>query len=140
MRSLSIYFFHIILLSVLLGMNSPIHSQTAHNYYDQGLVLKEAEQIDDAIKAFKNAIDKDRKYSEAYYELGKAYTEKNSPTTLYFADDAFRTAVRHAENDLQKSKYYTGWADMSLARNFKYYASRYYKKAIELDDKNIEAR
>ena len=94
------------LLTVLTIQN--LHAQTAQEYYEQGLVLINTGQFGEAVKAFNDAIDRDRKNGDAYFELGKAYTGIHSPTALFFADEAFREAVRYADNDQQKSKYYTG--------------------------------
>lgn len=43
---------------------------TANEWYDKGLKLKDAEEYEEALAAFKNAISKKADYSEAYYQAG----------------------------------------------------------------------
>lgn len=60
-------FFHalLFLFPIILSAQS-----TAKDWYKKGIELKEKHDYENALAAFKNAITKDARYSEAYYEAG----------------------------------------------------------------------
>ena len=60
-------FFHFL----LLGFPFVVSAQsTAKDWYKKGIGLEDKEDYENALAAFKNAIMKDAKYNDAYYEAG----------------------------------------------------------------------
>lgn len=61
------FFFHILLLILPCVASA---QSTAKEWYEKGIELKEKQDYENALLAFKNAISKDAKHNEAYYEAG----------------------------------------------------------------------
>src|SRR6266568_3930422 len=57
------------------GVASFPQNQDAVTYYQQGLTLLSAEQFEDAVKAFSQAIKLKPDYADAYQRLGEAYSQ-----------------------------------------------------------------
>ncbi|MFC1514040.1 tetratricopeptide repeat protein, partial [candidate division KSB1 bacterium] len=67
-----------VLLLIVIIFVSGVYAQTAQDYFQQGLELKEQGKIDEAIDAFGNAVKKDKNFAEAYFELGIVYHIKGT--------------------------------------------------------------
>ncbi|MFC1554266.1 GWxTD domain-containing protein [candidate division KSB1 bacterium] len=88
---MSAYVLFIIL--VLYPADSPLFAQTAQEFFQEGLVKKELGMIDEAIEAFKEAVEKDRLHTEALYEMGLIYFQKFTPDDLKKAESALDDAI-----------------------------------------------
>ena len=130
------------IIYILLALLFPIslHAQTAQEYYNQGLELKKQNKIDEAIKAFQKAVEKDRKFAEAYYEMALLYQSKNTPASRKRAEDAILLAMKNSRNDKEKyQKYLEALAQLSEERHMGSLSRSTWKRVLEEDPKNIEA-
>jgi tetratricopeptide (TPR) repeat protein len=105
--------FHLILLFVFPFILSA--QSTAKEWYNKGVQLKEKQDYEAALKAFKNAISKKADYAEAYYQAGWCsielekfqdgvdFLKKYSPTANENKKDKFND-LGFAYYKLQKSK------------------------------------
>jgi tetratricopeptide (TPR) repeat protein len=94
--------FKIILPAILLVIPFIISAQsTAKEWYDKGLKLKNTEEYEEALTAFKNAISKKADYSDAYYQAGSCCNE------LENYEDAIDFFKKYdpSSNDGKKNKY-----------------------------------
>jgi tetratricopeptide (TPR) repeat protein len=94
--------FKIILPILLFVFPFIISAQsTAKEWYDKGLKLKDAQDCEAAVTAFKNAISKKADYSEAYYEAGWC------SNLLENFEDAvdFLKKCNPSSNEAKKNKY-----------------------------------
>ncbi|MFC1514043.1 hypothetical protein ACFL5P_03425 [candidate division KSB1 bacterium] len=67
---------------LILIFSTTLSAQTAREFYNRGLELKEQDKVDEAIKVFENTIKKDRKFPEAYYELSIKITDNVAQTSV----------------------------------------------------------
>jgi Flp pilus assembly protein TadD len=74
---------------------------TREEYYSQGLNRFAKMESDEAIAAFKMAIDLDANYADAYLALAQAYDQKG------MVDDAITTIKRAIELDPKEPLYHT---------------------------------
>ncbi|KPK91636.1 hypothetical protein AMJ80_07160, partial [bacterium SM23_31] len=97
--------FYVRLLLVVFFLGIPVfstlHAQTAQEYYNQGIELKKQNKIDEAIKAFNKAVEKDKTFAEAYYELALAYQSKKTYGSLKRAEDAILAAKKYGDDDVK---------------------------------------
>jgi len=74
---------------------------TAEACFNQGLSHFAKKESDEAIAAFKRAIDLDAEYADAYLALAQAYDQKG------LTDDAITTITRAIEIDPKEPLYHT---------------------------------
>jgi len=140
MRSLRLYFFHIILLSVLLGLNSPIHAQTAQNYYEHGLELQRSGDFKEAIKQFDKATGKDRKFAEAHYGIGLCYLSIDSVKSSINARLRAQHALERAlKIEPKNTKYLFAMGEVRKRQGFPLRAQEAFEKIVEIDPESPEA-
>ncbi|KPK95927.1 hypothetical protein AMJ80_02870 [bacterium SM23_31] len=123
-----------ILLSLFFSVS--LQAQTAQEYYNQGIELKKQNQIDEAIEAFQKAVEKDRKFAEAYYELALAYQLKKTPAALKRAEDAILEAKKYGDDDV---KYLSALALIYEDRLMFPEAKYTLERVLEIEPENIEA-
>jgi Ca-activated chloride channel family protein len=91
-------------------------AQDAAIYYDQGIAFLKADKIDEALKAFKEAIKLKPDYAEAYIGLGDAYSQRND---LSNGVEAYKQAVRYQPDSAvahsKLAKAYSGTGDLKEA-------------------------
>ena len=121
---------------LVIPIFSTLHAQTAQDYYKQGIELKKQNRIDEAIKAFQKAVEKDRKFAEAYYELALLYQSKKTPASRKLAEDALLAAKKHGSNDL---KYLTALALLYEEMNMFPVAKTTWERVLKLEPENIDA-
>ncbi|MFC1554267.1 tetratricopeptide repeat protein [candidate division KSB1 bacterium] len=86
------------IIVILLSVCPPLSAQTAQEHFQQGMTLKEQKKNDEAIEAFKKAVEQDRFYTEALYEMGLIYYDKFTPGDLKNAEDAFDNAIDRCDD------------------------------------------
>ncbi|KPK96259.1 hypothetical protein AMJ80_01005 [bacterium SM23_31] len=128
------FFATFILLSLLYSIS--LHSQTAQEYYNQGLELKKQNQIDEAIKVFEKATGKDRNFSEAYYEIALLYQSKQTPGSLKRAETALLEACRI---DTKNVKYKNALGKVYLDRGMFEESKTMYKRALAINPDDTTA-
>jgi tetratricopeptide (TPR) repeat protein len=98
---------------------------TAKEWYDKGLKLKDTEEYEEALTAFKNAISKKADYSDAYYQAGQCCNE------LENYEDAidFFKKYNPSSNDAKKNKY--------NELGFSYYSLQNGKDGLEQYNKTL---
>ncbi|MFC1557409.1 GWxTD domain-containing protein [candidate division KSB1 bacterium] len=108
--------FALLTLSLAIIITSGgIHAQTAQECYEQGLTLKQAGDIDGAIKLFDKARKKDRSFAEANYELALCYMAQGTVTGRIYAEYALDRALNQ---DPENSDYLHALGDLYLERSF----------------------
>lgn len=130
-------FFRMIFLctAVLFSFTSTAGCQDVITCLGEGLVLKEAGKTDKAIKVFKKAIRLDRRFAEAYYQLGLCYLRKpGNPRALKQAADAIINARRL---DWENSDYLYALIEVYTARQMYWKARRLIKKYIKTDSTDV---
>jgi len=82
-------------------VDNEIPDQNATTYYNEGVQLLKAKQVDAAIEKFNSAIRMNPQYSEAYRYLGLAYGQKN---LWQEASDVLQKAIEYKPDDLLSLK------------------------------------
>jgi len=113
-----------------------LHAQTAQEYYMHGLELKKQNQIDEAIESLKKAVEKDRKFVDAYYELALAYQLKKTPAALKRAEEAIMAAKKYGDDDV---KYLSALAYIYEDMYFYPVAKSTWGRVLKIDPENTEA-
>ena len=133
-----IFFMRLFLVVSLLVIPvfSTLHAQTAQEYYNQGLELKKQNQIDAAIKALEKAVEKDKKFAEAYYELALLYQSKKTPASLKRAEEAMLAAKKYGSDDV---KYLSALALIYEDRNMQPVAKTTWERVQKIEPENIDA-
>jgi len=133
-----IFFIRLFLVVSLLVIPvfSTLHAQTAQEYYNQGLELKKQNQIDAAIEALKKAVEKDKKFAEAYYELALLYQSKKTPASLKRAEEAMLAAKKHGSDDV---KYLSALALIYEDQNMQPVAKTTWERVQKIEPENIDA-
>jgi len=98
---------------------------TAKEWYNKGVELKDKEEYEEALTAFKNAISKKADYNEALYEAGWCCNELEN----YEEAIDFLKKYNPASNDDKKSKY--------NELGFSYYSLQNAKDGIEQYNKTL---
>ncbi|MFQ5848482.1 MAG: tetratricopeptide repeat protein [Candidatus Methylomirabilales bacterium] len=75
---------------------------TREQYYHQGLNHFAKQESDEAIAAFKKAIDLDANYADAYMALAQSYDQKG------LVDEAIATITKAIALDPREPLYHTG--------------------------------
>ncbi|MFC1553466.1 tetratricopeptide repeat protein [candidate division KSB1 bacterium] len=88
----------ILLISIFIFSN--LYAQTAQDYFLQGIELKEQGKIDEAIEVLKKAIEKDKKFAEAHFQLGLVYQQKGTGASLKRAEESVLDARRTGYDEL----------------------------------------
>lgn len=88
---------------------SPLYSQPAQDHYLRGIELRDQNKIDEAIKAFYDAIGRNRSFGEAHYEMALLYQSKRTPAALKRAEQILLDANRI---DSKNIKYKLALADV----------------------------
>jgi len=115
----------------------PLRAQDAQQYYDEGLRLKTAGDIDGAIRAFEKAAGRDHSFAEAYYQLGMCYmTKLDSPSSLKRAETAI---IKARTLDWDNVDYLFAMGEINENRLFFSEARRLYEKVLEKDPDNVKA-
>ncbi|MFC1554268.1 GWxTD domain-containing protein [candidate division KSB1 bacterium] len=128
-----------VLLLIVIIFVSGVYAQTAQDYFQQGLELKEQGKIDEAIDAFGNAVKKDKNFAEAYFELGIVYHIKGTATALKRAEQAILNARRTGYDELKCNNQLAEiYADPRGSRGAGYARSTW-DKILEDDPENIDA-
>ncbi|MFC1733689.1 tetratricopeptide repeat protein, partial [candidate division KSB1 bacterium] len=117
-------------LLMMIFTAGTIHAQTAQEYYDQGMALKEAGDLEGAIKMLEKAAKNKREFPEAHYELALCYMEKN---TLNVRLKAFQSIEHALKIDPDNTKYLRALADNYTLRTFPENARDVYQKIIDID-------
>ena len=133
-NSISIFF--VIAVYILAGNIPYNYAQTAQKYYEQGLELKAQYRFDDALKAFKNAIRKNREFAEAYYETAVLYQSKKTTASLVQAEEAILSAKKYGSNDV---KYLSVLAYIYEDREMFFSAKLTWDRVLKLDPDNTAA-
>jgi len=123
------------ILSVLLFSNV-LYSQTAQEYLKNGLALKQSGNIDGAIKMLEKAVTVDKKFAQAYYELGYLYKSKETPASLATAEEMILEARK---NGFNQQKCYEALALISEDRTMYSTARDMWGKVLEKDSANTIA-
>jgi len=124
---------------ILLALLFPIslYAQTAQDYFNQGIELKEQGKIDEAIEAFKKATYKNRKFAEAYHQLALCYLIKpNSNMALTLAMDAIIEARRA---DWDNREYIYTLIDIYFAKNFSFDGKFWLNRILKEDPNDLPA-
>ncbi|HWQ67945.1 MAG TPA: tetratricopeptide repeat protein [Methanospirillum sp.] len=77
--------FALTLLLCLIAGASAAENTSAANWYEKGNLSYQQEKYDDAIKAFKSAIEEDPKDVQAWFKLGSAYLQTGDAPNAYLA-------------------------------------------------------
>ncbi|KPK92701.1 hypothetical protein AMJ80_06410 [bacterium SM23_31] len=120
----------LIIIAVLIVFPSFLHAQSAQEYYQQGIELKNSGKIDEAIKAFDKAIGRDRKFGEAYLQKALLYKLKKTPAALKRATDTLIDAMRIEPENV---KYKITLGEVYIDRTMFVNAKTMFDRALELD-------
>ena len=103
-------------------------NEDAATFYQQGLSLVAAENFDEAIKAFSQAIKLKPEFAEAYLQLGEAYWEKGEAKK---ALEAYKQSLKYQPDSAR------AYADLGAAYPYSDYkkAVEAYSEAIRIDPK-----
>lgn len=124
---------------ILLALLFPVslHAQTAQEYYNLGLELKEQGKLDEAIDAFNKAILKNHKFAEAYNQLAICYLRQtDSNVSLKLATDAITEALFL---DRDNTEYTFTLADIYCAKNNFNGAKELIEDILEENPDNVPA-
>ncbi|MFC1557380.1 GWxTD domain-containing protein [candidate division KSB1 bacterium] len=127
----------ILLVVCIVGISAQGRAQTAWECYEQGMTLKEAGDIDRAIKKFDKARKKDRDFADANYELALCYLSQNTIRGRILADYALDRALKI---DPENTRFLHAYGDLNYRRYFTIREARLaYEKIIGIDPENIPA-
>ncbi|MFC1732046.1 GWxTD domain-containing protein [candidate division KSB1 bacterium] len=131
-------YFNILIMAIitLAGTAQPL-AQSAQEYYEQGLALKEEGKIDSAVVFFEKAVKKEKKFAEANYELANCYLLHDSPTYRMHAENAIKRAIKQEKKNV---KYLYLHAEIKKRQNFDYEYRKLLKEVLKIDPLNHEAR
>jgi GWxTD domain-containing protein len=125
-----------IIFLVIFIVSEDIYAQTAREWYQQGITLKQQGKIEEAISAFEKAIGSDRGFTEGYYELAIIYRAKRTPDALSRATDLMQDALRY---DSKNARYRRMLGDIYNDRTMYDEAKKMYERALEVDLKDVES-
>ncbi|MFC1554264.1 GWxTD domain-containing protein [candidate division KSB1 bacterium] len=131
-----IFVFSFTVFFSILSISDILYSQTAEEYYKQGLELKKQEKYREAVDVFKKAIGKDRGFGDAYYEMGLCYQQLRTPTFLKRAEEALIDALREGDDDL---KYLKALALIYEDRFFFSVAKTMWERMLDIDSMSTDA-
>ncbi|MFC1557433.1 tetratricopeptide repeat protein [candidate division KSB1 bacterium] len=128
----------IFLVSIMIVFTSGnIHAQTAQEYYEQGLALKETGDIDGAIEMFDKALRLDLGFADANYELARCYMSQGTIRGRILAESALNRALRR---EFDNTEYIFVLAQLQIMQNMELNAINTLKKLIDIDPEHHEAR
>lgn len=133
-----LHFFQIVFLPVLFGLTFPLHAQTAEEYLEQGLALEKAGEFNSAIKAFEEAVRRDRNLADAHYQQALCYLAKDSIKSSINARMRAQYALEDALRlEPENTDYLHALGDVRNRQKFKRESGRIYESILELDPKDI---
>ncbi|MFQ5823672.1 MAG: GWxTD domain-containing protein [bacterium] len=109
---------------------------TAQDYLNQGLSLYKQGKILPAIEAIKVAVNKDRKFAEAYHQLALLYIKLG---TIEGRMKATRSLEKALRLDRKNVRYHLSMAKLLLKKGMQGAAKSRFKKVLKLDANNAEA-
>ncbi|MFC1554824.1 GWxTD domain-containing protein [candidate division KSB1 bacterium] len=115
---------------------SDLTAQDSIDYIQIGMSLKDSGKYDDAIKAVKKAIGKDRRNAELYFELSQIYRLKKSPASMKRAENALLDANRL---DTGNVKYLNALAEVFWERYMYDTAKTVWNRTLKVDPENVDA-
>ncbi len=130
-RSLFVTALALCILAVSIG-NLYAVSDKAKEFFNQGVTASKAGKTDDAIAAYKQAIDADAGYFDAYMNLGALQFQKG----LY--DDAVRSFRTASEKDPKSVDALVNIAQVEFKKRAYIESETAYKAAIALDPNNAK--
>lgn len=84
-------------LSILASVPASAQNASATRYYNQGIDAYTQGQTDQALAYFRQATQSDQSYSDAWYNMGSLYFQKDMYAQ---SEDAFRKAVQYNPSDV----------------------------------------
>ncbi|MFC1728783.1 tetratricopeptide repeat protein [candidate division KSB1 bacterium] len=112
-------------------------AQSAQECYEEGLKLKEAGDIDGAIKMFDKARKKDRDHAEANFQLAVCYITQQTVTGRIYARYALDRALK---TDRENTKYLRLYADLESRWSFSIpQAMQIFEEILAIDSTDVEA-
>jgi len=138
MRSFRFNITQILFLTVLFGLISPLHSQTAQNFFEQGEELRAEGDFENAIKEFKKAALKDRDFAYAHYSIALCYMALDSIKSSINA----RMKAQYALEDALKigrenTEFLHALGDVRKKQKYKLESGRIYGNILELDPEDV---
>ncbi|MFC1556580.1 tetratricopeptide repeat protein [candidate division KSB1 bacterium] len=124
-----------ILIACNFGFSIQIHAQTAQECYEQGLALKEAGDIDGAIKLFDKARKKDRNFADANYELALCYMSLGTIRGRILAEYALDRAL---DKEPGNARYFFALGELRKKQRFIYESIKMFERVID-NDPNFHA-
>ncbi|MFC1554265.1 GWxTD domain-containing protein [candidate division KSB1 bacterium] len=121
---------------IILLYSHVVSAQTAQEYYQQGLELKKQEKYREAVDVFEKAIVKDRRFAEAYYEMGIAFQNIGTPSSRKRAEDAFLNALKEGSDDI---KYLSALAVLYEKMLFNPLAKSTWQRVLDIDSTSTDA-
>jgi len=134
-RYLYLTLLFIILLVSYCQVFAEIRSPS-REFYRQGLQLISEGKLESAIDAFKTAIKKDRKFADAYHQLGLAYIEIGTIESRKLATFALKEALKLDKTNV---RYHLDMAKLSLKKGMNGDAKKGFERALKLDPAVAEA-
>lgn len=119
-----------------LEQEMPDHADVT---YQKGICLKNMGQIEDAIQAFQEVLQKDEKHSRVHHQLMKLYSQRFEQ---YELKSAYGAALKHinAQLELVQDAYYYIERGLLYMDNYNVdLALADYHKALELEPDNVYA-
>lgn len=107
-------------------------SDKAKEFFNQGVTASKAGKTDDAIAAYKQAIDADASYFDAYMNLGALQFQKG------LFDDALKSFRSASEKDPKSVDAFVNIAQVEYKKRAYIESESAYKSAIALDPNNAK--
>jgi len=126
----------VIITLFLLILTSDLAAQSAREFYESGLELRNQNKIEEAIKAFRDAIFRERKFADAYYELAFTYKMQTTITSFMRGKEALLEAQKFGDDDV---KYLTLLAEFNEDRYRNREALSAWNKILKEEPDNIIA-
>ena len=133
------YFYLTLLFIILLVSYNQVFAEIrspSREFYRQGLQWVSEGKIEPAIDAFKTAIKKDRRFADAYHQLGLAYLAIGTIESRKLATFALKEALKLDKTNV---RYHLDMAKLSLKKGMKWGAKKGFERALELDPSVAEA-
>lgn len=106
----------------------------ADNFFFRGDFRGHRKNYDRALTDFAKTVELNPNFADAYFKMGMIYATQQKWNE---ALDQFKSAIKY---DSSNSYYYSSAGGVCLYLPDNAAAHRYYSKALQLDDKNMEAR